>query len=127
MKTKLIIVISSILLSTALSAQDSFKMQCARPLKPVSLDSNAAIRKYNTDSRNYKACFDDFMRYHKEQRAKHTKAMNEAIDEWNSYVRGDNPKKRDKSVSGITGVTSEGGHHTVDHSDPTMFYKNLKF
>ena len=109
---------------TALSAS-SYELSCARPLKPTSMDSNREIRKYNTDSRNYKACIDDFIRTHKEDRKKETQAINYAIDEWNSYVNG-TPKKKDKSVTANTGV-SQGGKHTVDHSDPTSVYKNIKF
>jgi len=69
---------------TALSAS-SYELSCARPIKPVTMDTNAEIRKYNTDSRNYKACIDDFIREHKEARAKHTSSINAAVDEWKSY------------------------------------------
>ena len=114
----------STLMSLTLSAS-SYELSCARLLKPTSMDSNREIRKYNTDSRNYKACIDDFIRTHKDARAKHTASINDAIAEWNSYVNK-TPKKKDKSITANTGV-SQGGSHTVYHSDPTMFYKNLKF
>ena len=108
---------------TALSAS-SYELSCARPIKPVTMDSNREIRKYNTDSRNYKACIDDFIREHKQARSKHTASINDAIDEWNSYVNG-TPKKKDKSISAKTG--SKSGNHTVNHSDPTSIYTNIKF
>jgi len=123
MKTiKTLLIIATL---TTLSASD-YKLSCAKPLKPSSLDSNRAINKYSTDSRNYKACIDDFIREHKEQREKHTAAINSAIGEWNSYVNGGKPKNQDNSITAKTGV-SQGGSHTVDHSDPTSIYKNLKF
>jgi len=102
------------------------KPQCARPIKPVSFTDNRAVRNYNADVNRYKACMDDFIRKHRAIANKETKAVNDAIAEWNSFATGTSSRSnKDNSISAHTGSTD--GHHTVGKTDPTMFYKNLKF
>jgi len=102
------------------------KPQCSRPIKPISFSDNRAIRNYNDAANRYKSCMNDFIREHRAIADKEIRAVNDAVAEWNSFATGKPAgSKKDNSISAHTG--SIDGHHTVDKSDPTMFYKNLKF
>jgi len=115
----------SLTILASLHASD-LKPECARPIKPTSFTDNRAIRNYNDDVNRYKACIDDFIREHSAIADKESRAVNDAIAEWNSFATGKpSGSKKDNSITAHTGSTD--GHHTVDNSDPTMFYKNLKF
>jgi len=115
----------SLLLIVTLHAEIP-KPQCARPIKPTSFTDNRAVRNYNADANRYKACMDDFIRKHRAIANKETRAVNDAIAEWNSFATGTSSRSnKDNSISAHTGSTD--GHHTVGKTDPTMFYKNLKF
>jgi len=120
--------IKNILLTlAALSAlhASEIKPQCARPIKPTAFDDNRAVRNYNEDVSRYQACMNDFIREHRAIADREIRAVNDAVAEWNSFATGKPAHHKDSGISAHTGSTD--GHHTVDNSDPTMLYKNLKF
>ena len=122
MTTKILIPLTIL---ASLHASD-LKPQCAIPIKPTSFSDNRAIRNYNDDANRYQACMNDFIRKHRAIADKEIRAVNDAVAEWNSFATGKPAgSKKNDSISAHTGSTD--GHHTVDKSDPTMFYKNLKF
>lgn len=119
-------ILLALLTCAALHASD-IKPQCARPIKPASFTENRDVRNYNDAVSRYKACMDDFIRKHRAIANKEVEAVNDAIAEWNSFATGTSSQtnKKRSNIKGRTGSTD--GHHVVDHSDPTMLYKNLKF
>ena len=114
-----------VLVSISILNASETKPQCARPLKPTSFDDNRAIQNYNDDVHRYQACMNDFIREHKAIIDRERRIVNDAVNEWNDFASGTSSHNKRSSVSAHTGSTD--GHHTVDNSDPTMFYKNLKF
>lgn len=116
-----------VLVSISALHASELKPQCARPIKPTAFDDNRAVRRYNDDANRYQACMNDFIREHRAIAERETKAVNDAIHEWNDFASGGSGTHHKKS-SGIKAKTgSTDGHHTVGKTDPTMFYKNLKF
>lgn len=122
MKTFLLLISAAVVMLQA----SELTPQCARPIKPAAFDDNRAVRRYNDDANRYQACINDFIRDHRAIAERETKAVNDAINEWNDFASGGNgTHHKNSSVSALTGSTD--GHHTVGKTDPTMFYKNLKF
>jgi len=107
------IILTTLLLASALLATE-LHPQCAKPIG----NANADL---------YKACIDDFIREHKQKRQEHTKAVNNAINEWNDFVAVRNgTKKQTRTFTGSTGVPI-GGAHTVGHSDESRVTTGFKF
>ena len=115
-----------VLISISALQASEIKPQCARPIKPAVFDDNRAISTYNDDASRYQACMNDFIREHRAIAESESKAVNDAIHDWNDFASGGHKTHHeDNSISARTGSTD--GHHTVGYSDPTMLYKNLKF
>ena len=78
-----------ILLLPITSYADEFKPShyCSRPSKPFSLDSQFEVDVYNSSIRSYKMCIEDFIDKQKEAIDQHRRAMKNAVEEWNDFVR----------------------------------------
>lgn len=101
--------------------------QCVRPLKPLKFADNREVERYNFETQHYKMCIDTFIARHKENIQNSTDAINNTVKEWNSFVSASNANKEPSpAIQGKTGV-SEGGSHTVGHSDPTRFTTGFSF
>ena len=118
-------ILLTLVLLSLLQASE-IKPQCARPIKPTAFDDNRAVRTYNEDASRYQACMNDFIREHRAIAERESKAVNDAILDWNDFASGGHKTHHeDNSISARTGSTD--GHHTVDNTDPLMLYRNLKF
>lgn len=60
---------------------------CSKPYKPFEFSSRFEYDSFMDDVRRYKQCISDFAEEQQEAARRHTEAAEEAIDEWNSYVR----------------------------------------
>lgn len=60
---------------------------CRKPTKPTVVQSKFDIDMFVDDVERYKRCIADFVEEQNEQAAKHQAAAEEAIDEWNRFVR----------------------------------------
>ena len=60
---------------------------CRKPVKPLELESQFDVDMFVDDVERYKRCIADFVEEQNEQAAKHQAAAEEAIDEWNRFVR----------------------------------------
>ncbi len=123
---KNLILIIVLLLSALSASKIQYKHQCARPIKPVSINSNSEVRQYNNDMKNYQTCMTAFIEKHKALRKKHTDAVNEAIADWNSFASGTKKKEKSRKFTGSQEVP-QGGNHTVGHSDPYKISTGFKF
>jgi len=124
MKKSILLII--LLLSALHSDELLFKHQCAKPIKPVNITGNRDINRYNSEMQNYKTCMMTFIEKHKALRKKHSDALNDAINEWNSFAGGTRKKNTDQKFTGSQGVP-QGGNHTVGHSDPYKISTGFKF
>lgn len=78
------------ILLTAFSAQandDDMAPSCSKPYKPDQFNSQAELDDFNTDVQQYQRCLYDFVTEQEEAIQRHQRAANNAIDEWNSFVR----------------------------------------
>ncbi|MDQ7067761.1 MAG: hypothetical protein Q9M40_07200 [Sulfurimonas sp.] len=123
-KTILIITLASIITLNSHAIDD---FNCARPMTTVKPTSNYKIKQYNQNSSNYKACIDDYIRVHKQERDKHNNAVQRAIREWNSYVRGDKPNDKDTSQKFHGATAPAKGGSVVGYSDPTQIFTDFSF
>ena len=96
---------------TTLLLSDSYKIECARP---------ASNNK--SDIAMYKGCIDEYIQKHKEQRALHTNAVNQAIKDWNDFVNG---------VNNSTSKDNQSRKFKASHSsrpdDPYKLSTGFKF
>jgi hypothetical protein len=60
---------------------------CSKPYKPVQFNDEDEVEAFKRDVARYKACIDDFVAEQEEAIGQHRSAANDAIDEWNSYVK----------------------------------------
>ena len=82
--------ISLVLVFSANSAlADSYTPShyCSKPYKPFEFTSQWEVDSFLSDVENYKSCIEDFVEEQQDAIRKHQSAADEAIDEWNSFVR----------------------------------------
>lgn len=60
---------------------------CNKPYKPVSFDDEWQISAFKTEVDLYKDCIEEFVEEQEDAIRNHKQAADEAIEEWNSYVR----------------------------------------
>lgn len=60
---------------------------CTKPYKPFQFDSEADFETFMYMVKNYKACIQDFVDEQEDRIKKHQNAIDEAIEDWNSFVR----------------------------------------
>ena len=60
---------------------------CRKPIKPYSFESEWEIRAFQDEVDAYKRCIDDFVEEQNDAIRSHQEAAEEAVDEWNNFVR----------------------------------------
>jgi hypothetical protein len=74
---------------SSIAAADMFRPShyCSKPYKPFEFDSQREVDNFNDDVEDYSRCINDFVEEQTEEAQKHQRAAEDAIDEWNSFVR----------------------------------------
>lgn len=62
---------------------------CRKPIKPYKFTNKWEVELFNSDVQRYKRCISDFVDEQNEAVRSHEQAAQEAIDEWNRYVRNE--------------------------------------
>lgn len=60
---------------------------CSKPYKPISFTSQYEIDSFQRDVAAYKRCLSEFVEAQNRASRVHLKAAEEAIEEWNRFVR----------------------------------------
>ena len=60
---------------------------CRKPIKPYEFTDEWQITQFKNEVDRYKSCISDFIDEQNAEADKHRDAAEEAIEEWNSYVR----------------------------------------
>ena len=60
---------------------------CTKPYKPYEFKDQWEVDSFNDDVNRYKSCISDFVEEQNNEAQRHAEAAEEAIDEWNQYVR----------------------------------------
>lgn len=60
---------------------------CRKPYKPYEFTSKYELETFNDDVKRYKKCISDFVEEQNEASKKHLEAGQDAIEDWNKYVR----------------------------------------
>ena len=77
-------------LSTAVPAwADSWPPSpgCFKPQKPYRIDTQWQLDQFQDEVKKYRRCIEDFIQEQDQAILNHRKATEEAIDEWNNFVR----------------------------------------
>jgi hypothetical protein len=62
---------------------------CRKPIKPYEFTDEWQISRFKNELQRYKDCISDFVEEQNDAARKHQEAADEAIEEWNSYVRNE--------------------------------------
>lgn len=60
---------------------------CSKPYKPFEFNSQWEVDNFFSEVESYKNCIEEFVEEQQNAIRKHQTASEEAIDEWNSFVR----------------------------------------
>ncbi|WP_036302936.1 hypothetical protein [Methylotenera sp. L2L1] len=60
---------------------------CRKPYKPYEFQSKYEVETFNNDVKRYKECISDFVEEQDEASKKHLEAGQDAIEDWNKYVK----------------------------------------
>jgi hypothetical protein len=83
------IILSMIIITPAFSFGDSWQPShdCHKPIKPFSFTSQRELDNFRWEVDRYKKCIEDFIEEQKGAIENHRNALNEAVEEWNRFVR----------------------------------------
>jgi hypothetical protein len=88
MKLKILVFITILLLTFSAQADnDEPNPSCSKPHKPNEFNSQWELDSFNNDVQQYQRCLYDFVDEQEEAIQRHHRAANDAIDEWNNFVR----------------------------------------
>jgi len=59
---------------------------CFKPIKPYEFQSQWEVDAFNNEVDNYQSCIEQFVSEQEEAVSAHSRAIDEAIDEWNNFV-----------------------------------------
>ncbi|MGL5125205.1 MAG: hypothetical protein ACRC6U_04375 [Fusobacteriaceae bacterium] len=62
---------------------------CYKPSKPYEFNSQSELDSYREDVEEYQECIINFIEKQQNEAKIHTEAANNAIEEWNNFVRWD--------------------------------------
>jgi hypothetical protein len=62
---------------------------CSQPQKPYKFTSEWEVSSFKSDVETYRRCIEDFVDEQNEAIKKHREAANDAIDEWNLFLKYD--------------------------------------
>ena len=60
---------------------------CSKPYKPYEFTSDWEVQNFRNEVEDYERCINDFVEAQEDAIRKHQEAAQDAIDEWNNYVR----------------------------------------
>jgi hypothetical protein len=60
---------------------------CTKPYKPYQFSSQSEVDNDNDDVEHYRGCNNNFVREQREAIGEHERAIQQAIDDWNRFVR----------------------------------------
>jgi hypothetical protein len=60
---------------------------CSKPYRPSRFTSKIAFDIFMDEVEEYKSCIEEFVEEQEDAIKKHREAANEAVEEWNSFVR----------------------------------------
>jgi len=60
---------------------------CHKPFKPYKFDNQWEIQQFKDEVERYKRCISDFVDDQNEEARNHQQAAEDAIEEWNRYVK----------------------------------------
>jgi hypothetical protein len=60
---------------------------CRKPFKPYSFTSKWELENFNDDVRRFRSCIEAFVEEQEDAIKKHRSAANDAIDEWNRFLK----------------------------------------
>lgn len=88
MKLKILAFITILLLTFSARA-DNYDPgpSCSKPNKPYEFNSQRELDSFNNDVQQYQRCLYDFVDEQEEAIQRHHRAANDAINEWNNFVR----------------------------------------
>jgi hypothetical protein len=88
MRFRAVLVVLSLVPLASSTQADMFtpSHSCSKPYKPYKFNSEWEIRQFQDDVEDYKQCISDFVEEQDDAVRKHQNAVQEAIDEWNSFV-----------------------------------------
>jgi hypothetical protein len=75
--------------TASLVSSDTFtpSHSCSKPFKPYRFTSQWELDNFNDEVRRFRSCIEDFVEEQEEAIKKHRSAANDAIEEWNRFVR----------------------------------------
>lgn len=62
---------------------------CSRPYKPYQFNDEWEVQRFESEVQRYKQCIEDFVEEQEDEIQNHRDAAEEAIDEWNRFVRNE--------------------------------------
>lgn len=86
---KQIIALIFLLISPSICYADSWKPShsCRKPYKPFNFNNQWDVDQYNDDVRRFKRCIEDFIKEQETEAQNHMDAANQAIEDWNNFIR----------------------------------------
>jgi TATA-binding protein-associated factor Taf7 len=88
MKLRILAFITILFLTFSAQADtDDPSPSCSKPDKPNTFNSQSEVDSFNNDVQQYQRCLYDFVDEQEEAIQRHHRAANDAIGEWNNFVR----------------------------------------
>jgi TATA-binding protein-associated factor Taf7 len=88
MKLKMLAFITILLLTFSAQAENHDPSpSCSKPNKPYEFNSQSELDSFNNAVQQYQRCLYDFVDEQEEAIQRHQRAANDAIGEWNNFVR----------------------------------------
>ena len=88
MKLKVLTFITILLLTFSAQADNADPSpSCSKPDKPNKFNTQSELDSFNNGVQQYQRCLYDFVKEQEEEIQRHQRAANDAIDEWNNFVR----------------------------------------
>lgn len=89
MKYRIALVCTFLFLVSGSTQADMFypSHSCRKPYKPYKFTSEWEATQFNDDVQRYKRCISNFVEEQNEAAQRHHDAREEAIEEWNRFVR----------------------------------------
>ena len=60
---------------------------CSKPYRPYEFENESALEDFRDEVERYRRCIDRFVEEQNDAAKKHASAAEEAIEDWNRYVR----------------------------------------
>jgi len=88
LKLPLFVLTGCLIASSTASADRYFiSHSCSKPSKPYSFNSEWEVEAFKSEVEDYKRCISDFVEEQNDAVRSHQEVAEEAISEWNSFVK----------------------------------------